>query len=70
MSKSKILGSVSGEELAEIFGCSDRLVRQLTEDGIAVRVGHGRYDADASTTNYINHLRNTIVLRRMGIYDR
>jgi hypothetical protein len=34
MSKSKKVTSVSAEELADLFGCSDRLIRQLAEDGI------------------------------------
>jgi phage terminase Nu1 subunit (DNA packaging protein) len=70
MTKSTKVASVSAEELADLFDCSDRLIRQLAEEGIAVRVGRGKYDANASTTRYINHLKNTIVLRRMGIYDR
>jgi phage terminase Nu1 subunit (DNA packaging protein) len=70
MSNSKNVTSVSAEELADLFGVTDRTVRQLAEDGIAVRVGHGRYDAEASTTNYIHHLQNTIVFRAMGVYDK
>jgi hypothetical protein len=69
-SESPILGHMSGAELAELWGVTDRTVRQLAEEGIAVRLGHGKYDADASTTRYINHLKNAIVFRRMGFYDR
>ena len=61
---------MTGEELAELWGVTDRTVRTLAEEGIAVRVGHGKYDADKSTSQYINHLKNEIVFRRMGIYDR
>jgi phage terminase Nu1 subunit (DNA packaging protein) len=70
MTKSAKVASVSAEELADLFGCSDRLIRQLAEEGIIVRVGHGRYDPSASTTKYITHLRNAIVFRRMGIFDK
>jgi DeoR/GlpR family transcriptional regulator of sugar metabolism len=70
MSKLTKVTSVSAEELAELFGVTDRTIRQLAEDGIALRIGHGRYDAEASTTNYIRHLQNTIVFRAMGIYDK
>jgi hypothetical protein len=69
-SESPIFGTMSGAELAELWGVTDRTVRQLAEEGIAVRVGHGRYDADLSTMNYINDLRASIVHRQMGIYDR
>jgi hypothetical protein len=70
ISESAILGIMSGEELAALWGVTDRTVRTLAEEGIAVRVGHGMYDADKSTTRYIRHLRTEIVHRRMGVYDR
>jgi len=70
MSKLTKVTSVSAEELAELWGVTDRTVRQLAEEGVAVRVGHGKYDRNASTTRYINHLRNVIVFRQMGVHDR
>jgi hypothetical protein len=63
-------GIVSGPELAELWACSDRLVRQLADEGIAVRAGHGKYDADQSTRRYIRHLRTEIVHRHMGVHSR
>jgi phage terminase Nu1 subunit (DNA packaging protein) len=42
--------------LAEVFGLTPRSVQLLEKQGIAVRVGHGRYDLHLSVKRYIAHL--------------
>jgi phage terminase Nu1 subunit (DNA packaging protein) len=49
--------AVSASVLAELFKVDERTIRKLATAGIVVRVGRGFYDRDASTTNYIVHLR-------------
>jgi phage terminase Nu1 subunit (DNA packaging protein) len=49
---------VSAQVLAKLWCMeSPRHVQLLAEKGIAVRIARGRYDATASTQNYIKHLR-------------
>jgi phage terminase Nu1 subunit (DNA packaging protein) len=45
--------SVTAGELARLWGCGDRMVRQLAEKGVVVRCDRGRYDLEQSTRNYI-----------------
>lgn len=47
----------TGADLAQLFDCTQRQVELLAKKGIVVRLGHGRYNAAASTRNYIRHLR-------------
>jgi phage terminase Nu1 subunit (DNA packaging protein) len=47
----------STAELARLFDCTERQVQLLAEQGIAVRVGHGKYDFAQSTILYVRHLR-------------
>jgi phage terminase Nu1 subunit (DNA packaging protein) len=47
----------SADELAKLWRCSARQVRKLAEAGIAVRISRGLFDADQSTSNYVDHLR-------------
>jgi hypothetical protein len=42
--------------LAGIFGLTPRSIQNLEKQGIAVRVGHGRYDLHLSVKRYIAHL--------------
>jgi phage terminase Nu1 subunit (DNA packaging protein) len=49
--------SVTAGELARLWGCGDRMVRQLAEKGVVVRCDRGRYDLEQSTRNYIDGLR-------------
>jgi phage terminase Nu1 subunit (DNA packaging protein) len=49
--------SVTSSELARLWGCGDRMVRQLAEKGVVVRCDRGRYDLEQSTRNYIDGLR-------------
>jgi phage terminase Nu1 subunit (DNA packaging protein) len=51
------LAGATARELAILWACSERQVIELARDGIAVRLGRGRYDGPVSTTNYIRHLR-------------
>ena len=55
--RSKAVGA-SSAELAQLFDCSARQVENLARDGIAVRLGRGRYNAALSTRNYVRHLRD------------
>ncbi|KMT22996.1 hypothetical protein [Clostridium cylindrosporum] len=48
---------VAGSYLANIFGITDRRVRQLAEEGIIVRVKKGRYDLVESIKAYIVYLK-------------
>lgn len=48
---------VTAVELGEWLGLSDRSVRDLAEEGFAVRVARGRYDLRASIRAYVEHLR-------------
>jgi terminase small subunit / prophage DNA-packing protein len=43
--------------LAALFKLDERTIRKLAEARIMVRVGRGRYNAAASTSNYVVHLR-------------
>jgi hypothetical protein len=47
----------TSHDLARLWQCTPRHVELLAKEGIAVRVGHGKYDPVKSTTNYIVHLR-------------
>jgi hypothetical protein len=49
--------AVTASELARLWGCGDRMVRQLAEKGVVVRAERGRYDLEQSTRNYIDDLR-------------
>jgi phage terminase Nu1 subunit (DNA packaging protein) len=49
---------VSGAALARLYGVHERTIHKLADDGILVRVDRGLYDQDASTMNYIRHLRD------------
>ncbi|GEO99509.1 hypothetical protein GCM10007887_24240 [Methylobacterium haplocladii] len=57
------------ERIAAAFDLSSRRVSQLAEKGIVVRVGRGRFDLDASTLNYIRHLREVAAGRGEGAPD-
>ncbi|GGC68489.1 DNA packaging protein [Chelatococcus reniformis] len=48
---------VTGEQLAVLFDCSERTIRDLAKRGAVVRTGRDRYDAPASVTSYVKHLR-------------
>lgn len=54
---------VTSANLARLFDCTSRQVELLAKRGIAVRLGHGRYDAAISTRNYIRHLREQAAAR-------
>ncbi|MBE1306022.1 hypothetical protein G4W71_18630 [Clostridium botulinum] len=49
--------TVSSSVLADIFGLTERRVRQLAEEGIIVKIKRGRYDLSSSVRNYIIHLK-------------
>lgn len=49
--------TVSSSVLSDIFGLTERRVRQLAEEGIIVKIKRGRYDLSSSVRNYIIHLK-------------
>jgi len=48
---------VNTDTIAKIFGLTSRRVRQLVEEGIIERVGHGRFQLIETTNKYITYLR-------------
>jgi terminase small subunit / prophage DNA-packing protein len=55
--------SASGAELADFWGCTRRHVTRLANEGVAVRIGHNRYDLRASNRNYVDQLRKQAASR-------
>ena len=49
--------TVSAAVLGDIFGVSDRRIRQMAEEGIIVRMAKGRYNFQESVKNYILSLK-------------
>lgn len=49
--------TVSAAVLGDIFGVSDRRIRQMAEEGIISRVAKGRYNFKESVKNYILSLK-------------
>ena len=49
--------TISSSVLADLFGLTDRRIRQLADEKIIVRVKRGRYDLSSSVRNYIVHLK-------------
>ena len=49
---------VTEHELSEYLNVSDRRIRQLAKDGIAIKVKKGRYDLKQSISNYINFIKS------------
>jgi hypothetical protein len=54
--KTEIPSTADVHTIAEVFGLTTRSVQLLEKQGIAVRVGHGRYDLHLSVKRYIAHL--------------
>lgn len=50
--------TVSGRDLARLFGVHDRTIRDLADEGLVVKLSRGRFDRDASITRYVTHLRD------------
>jgi hypothetical protein len=53
---------VSSGALAHRFDCTTRQVELFAKRGIAVKLGHGLYDGETSTRNYIRHLRANLLV--------
>jgi phage terminase Nu1 subunit (DNA packaging protein) len=53
----KDTNAVDAATLARLWDCGARYVQKLAQQGVAVRVGRGRYNAALSTRNYIRLLR-------------
>ncbi|AOY76791.1 hypothetical protein [Clostridium formicaceticum] len=49
--------TVSSGVLADLFSLTDKRVRQLSEEGILVKVKRGRYSLADSVKNYIIHIK-------------
>jgi phage terminase Nu1 subunit (DNA packaging protein) len=56
-------GSVTSQQLAEVFDCTKRMVEKYAEQGIVVRVGRGRYHFLSSVKNLVVHLRKQAALQ-------
>lgn len=56
-SKDKSKMEVSTKEISEIFGLSDRRIRQLESEGILVKISRGKYDLPKSIQGYINYIK-------------
>lgn len=56
--------AVSATVLAKIIGVTDRRIRQLAEEGILVKVGHGRYNLQDSLQAYVLNLRVELECKR------
>ena len=50
-------GTVPAATLAGLFDCDERTIRALTDKGIVVKSGRGRYAVGQSVRNYVRHLR-------------
>lgn len=48
---------VSTQKISEILGLSDRRIRQLANEGMLVRIGHGKFDLPASIQRYVEVLK-------------
>ena len=49
--------AVGTTELMALFDCSAGVIHELVARGIIVKLDRGQYDQNASTTNYLKHLR-------------
>ena len=49
--------------LEKAFGIKERRVRQLANEGILVKSGHGRYNFIESVSNYITHLKANVEIK-------
>jgi phage terminase Nu1 subunit (DNA packaging protein) len=56
-------GSVTSQQLADVFDCTKRMVEKYAEEGIVVRVARGRYHFLSSVKNLIVHLRKQAALQ-------
>lgn len=57
---------VNTKVLANIFGLTERRVRQLVEEGIINRISHGRYDLQDCLKKYIAFLRTAATAEMDG----
>ena len=48
---------VNTEAIAKMFNMTERRVRQLVEEGVIERVGHGRFNLIDTVSKYINFLK-------------
>ena len=58
---------VTEVELADMLGVSQRRVRQLAVDGVAVKTRAGRYDLKLSVQNYIRNIKDKDKTSNQGI---
>jgi len=47
----------SAAKLASVLGVSSRRVQQLADDGVVIRVSHGKYDLAASVQGYVEFVK-------------
>lgn len=49
---------ITAIELGEVFGLSERSIRELATKQIAIKISAGSYDLKESSKNYIDHIKN------------
>lgn len=57
MTKTGVATVVNTKTIAKMFGLHERRIRQLAEEGVIDRVGHGRFDLIETVNKYISFLR-------------
>ena len=60
---------VSGKELGELLGVTDRSIRKYAAAGIIIRSRHGKYELVPSVRNYVQLLRHAAAGRAMSMDD-
>ena len=59
---------VSGKELGELLGVTDRSIRKYAAAGIIIRCRHGKYELVPSVQNYVQLFRHAAA-RAMSMDD-
>ena len=62
-------GSVPASQLALLFDCDEKTIRNLAGKGIVIKAGRGEYLLSQSIRGYVKHLRE-IAAGRVGSDDR
>ncbi|WP_242221678.1 hypothetical protein [Shinella zoogloeoides] len=48
--------NLTSKQVAVLLGLTERRIRQLADDGIAVRIAHGQYDGAKTIQNYVSSM--------------
>ena len=63
MEKDESILTVSSSVMARALGVTDRQIRNLADEGVLVKSGHGKYNLIESVANYIRNLKATKELK-------